>query len=711
MISSPTASSSSDRNSDLESNNVPSKFQKPSKDNRLETSVDMTTPRFPPSQLAQAAPFVYVHTPSNALYVSPNSPSTFVKSTPSIPILKPSTVSHKPMPSLSVPSTQSVLLPNKNNAMKPQQIVIQKGGTFLIKPVNLGGYSDNVLGNKIHITTTSSYVPKPIAPKFVLTSLPKPTGMTVKNPVQSNLTILPMTVPTTTESSQNAFKIVNTPLLSFQIADKQSTSPINVVCDSNSNSSDDSDNKLICSEIIDLDSPVKEEQSPNNDIIISSPNLLEKPVKKPKELKFSQHGVSILKKSITFCRDNFNHNSKSPTISDSVSATPVSKDIEASISNLVVENTVPASSEPKGTSIVTQKSGRRKSSFCYRKDFDDSIQFLDDAVDLQKSLQDNGISLTRAENNDVSSNEKNEENEVELKIIETLPDLEIETAFDEDINKMIKWENGLGKLPGTDLKFIMNEFNMVEFISNSDYEDTVAAKTTKSKEKIKEEDIRCIQCGCYGLLSDFISTKYCSFSCKEKRKEIMKEKELKHKKRKKMKKREMEENKNDGESESSVENSYNSRIPMFWKCKNKEFSWAKYLEFTKSQSAPVKLFSDPFPYSRNKFKPGMKLEGIDPHHPSHFCILTVVEVQGYRMRLHFDGFPKDYDFWVNADSNDIFPLGWCEKNGRYLNPPPEYADEEFNWVQYVKDTRSLAAPKSSFPDRSRNVSIPINITM
>lgn len=114
-----------------------------------------------------------------------------------------------------------------------------------------------------------------------------------------------------------------------------------------------------------------------------------------------------------------------------------------------------------------------------------------------------------------------------------------------------------------------------------------------------------------------------------------------------------------------------------------------------------------FPQSRNSFKVGMKLEGLDPSHPSLFCVLTVAEVrvimfvygfdsaedyvclypclcylswiyawclfasqiQGYRVRLHFDGYPECYDFWANADSWDLKPAGWCEKNGHKLLLP------------------------------------------
>lgn len=65
-----------------------------------------------------------------------------------------------------------------------------------------------------------------------------------------------------------------------------------------------------------------------------------------------------------------------------------------------------------------------------------------------------------------------------------------------------------------------------------------------------------------------------------------------------------------------------------WQTGKLGFSWSKYLEHCKAKAAPVKLFKDPFPYAKNHFKVGMKLEGIDPEHPSRYCVLTVVEVVG-----------------------------------------------------------------------------------
>lgn len=121
----------------------------------------------------------------------------------------------------------------------------------------------------------------------------------------------------------------------------------------------------------------------------------------------------------------------------------------------------------------------------------------------------------------------------------------------------------------------------------------------------------------------------------------------------------------------------------------------------------------------------MKLEGIDPEHPSRYCVITVVEVvgqscntlrsifretwtplltpshaTGYRIRLHFDGYAENYDFWANADSMDLFPVGWAEKNGHRLDPPKGYVASNFNWNGYLKICKATAAPKNIFSNKN-----------
>ncbi|XP_075384850.1 lethal(3)malignant brain tumor-like protein 1 [Tenrec ecaudatus] len=138
--------------------------------------------------------------------------------------------------------------------------------------------------------------------------------------------------------------------------------------------------------------------------------------------------------------------------------------------------------------------------------------------------------------------------------------------------------------------------------------------------------------------------------------------------------------------------------------KKEAWSWECYLEEQKAITAPVSLFQDyqAVTHHKNGFKLGMKLEGIDPQHPSMYFILTVAEVCGYRLRLHFDGYSECHDFWINANSPDIHPAGWFEKTGHKLQPPKGYKEEEFSWSQYLHRTRAQAAPKHLFVSQSHS---------
>nr|XP_057915637.1 lethal(3)malignant brain tumor-like protein 4 isoform X2 [Doryrhamphus excisus] len=131
------------------------------------------------------------------------------------------------------------------------------------------------------------------------------------------------------------------------------------------------------------------------------------------------------------------------------------------------------------------------------------------------------------------------------------------------------------------------------------------------------------------------------------------------------------------------------------------WSWQNYLNQENAEAAPLALFtqSQSYPSKKNGFKVGMKLEGIDPLHPSMFCVLTVAEVIGYRLRLHIDGYSECYDFWVNADSPEIKPTGWCQGNKHRLHPPKGSSESEFDWPQYLQSTGAQAAPTTLFTCR------------
>ncbi|XP_011304993.1 lethal(3)malignant brain tumor-like protein 3 isoform X2 [Fopius arisanus] len=359
-----------------------------------------------------------------------------------------------------------------------------------------------------------------------------------------------------------------------------------------------------------------------------------------------------------------------------------------------------------------------------------------------------------------------------------------------DAAKALDWKDGVGSLPGSSLKFLINEFGMMEVVdedenskqdkhSNGDKENvflsrnsskSVAVTATndkknedkKSRQSVSADTLYCCEsCGCYGMAAEFESPISCSPACTEmiavkKQLRIKKEKEAKElrakRKRKKMlmqeqnlkeglekvseveidetdkekdierekekekeksrakekiskeerMKYESDEESRDTSTTNVDEESQNEKIESKypWQTGKHGFSWSKYLEHCKAKAAPVKLFKDPFPYGKNLFKVGMKLEGIDPEHPSRYCILTVFEVVGYRIRLHFDGYPENFDFWVNADSMDIFPVGWAEKNGHKLDPPKGYVPTNFSWNAYLKTCKATPAPKTAFSSKS-----------
>ncbi|XP_016842444.1 lethal(3)malignant brain tumor-like protein 4 isoform X5 [Nasonia vitripennis] len=346
-----------------------------------------------------------------------------------------------------------------------------------------------------------------------------------------------------------------------------------------------------------------------------------------------------------------------------------------------------------------------------------------------------------------------------------------------DAAKVLDWKDGVGSLPGSTLKFCMNEFGLMEvveeneskqdkdgnigdkenvcFTQNSSKSSTPTIVNEKKPEDKKPRTVSadtfycCEGCGCHGLASEFESPNSCSPSCTEyievlKQQKLRKEKELNKemrakKKRKRMlqeqqakdrdkskepnsksndfddKSRDSEDKSQDKEKSETDEDTKDSTNAAAmdeesqgeseskqypWQTGKRGFSWSKYLEHTKAKAAPVRLFKDAFPYSKNNFKVGMKLEGIDPNHPSHYCVLTIAEIIGYRLRLHFDGYAENFDFWVNADSMDIFPVGWAEKNGHKLQPPKGYVQSNFNWNAYLRICKATAAPKTLFSNKN-----------
>ncbi|XP_069087231.1 lethal(3)malignant brain tumor-like protein 2 isoform X2 [Pleurodeles waltl] len=99
----------------------------------------------------------------------------------------------------------------------------------------------------------------------------------------------------------------------------------------------------------------------------------------------------------------------------------------------------------------------------------------------------------------------------------------------------------------------------------------------------------------------------------------------------------------------------------------KTFNWETYLTQTNSKDAPARLFNMDCP--NHGFKMGMKLEAVDLMEPRLICVGTVRRVVQRLLRIHFDGWDTEYDQWVDCESPDIYPVGWCELTGYQLQPP------------------------------------------
>ncbi|XP_076864370.1 MBT domain-containing protein 1-like isoform X5 [Brachyhypopomus gauderio] len=104
------------------------------------------------------------------------------------------------------------------------------------------------------------------------------------------------------------------------------------------------------------------------------------------------------------------------------------------------------------------------------------------------------------------------------------------------------------------------------------------------------------------------------------------------------------------------------------------FRWFDYLRETTAVAAPVKLFNKDVP--NHGFVPGMKLEAVDLMEPRLVCVATVTRIVHRLLRIHFDGWENEYDQWVDCESPDLYPVGWCQLTGYQLQPPALQASRE-----------------------------------
>ncbi len=118
---------------------------------------------------------------------------------------------------------------------------------------------------------------------------------------------------------------------------------------------------------------------------------------------------------------------------------------------------------------------------------------------------------------------------------------------------------------------------------------------------------------------------------------------------------------------------------------NELSKWPKFLERIihsaggeKGLFAPETCFASTPPAKppRNEFKPGQKLEAVDPKNPHLICPATVRDVNRDKIFVLFDGWSQASQFWVSYTSRDIFPVGWCKRVGHDLQMPGDLKEEK-----------------------------------
>lgn len=102
---------------------------------------------------------------------------------------------------------------------------------------------------------------------------------------------------------------------------------------------------------------------------------------------------------------------------------------------------------------------------------------------------------------------------------------------------------------------------------------------------------------------------------------------------------------------------------------SEKFNWLDYLEETNSTCVPASSFRA---RPTNLFKPGMKLEVVDPLNARYIRVATIVARNAYSIKINFDNWDEKFDFWISDNSPDLHPINYCYHTGHYLEEPPSY---------------------------------------
>lgn len=69
------------------------------------------------------------------------------------------------------------------------------------------------------------------------------------------------------------------------------------------------------------------------------------------------------------------------------------------------------------------------------------------------------------------------------------------------------------------------------------------------------------------------------------------------------------------------------------------------------------------------FSSGMALELVDKKNPTLIRPAVITMVQEYLIKVLFIGWAEKYSYWLDDDSCNIFPPGYCKRTGHPIECP------------------------------------------
>lgn len=96
------------------------------------------------------------------------------------------------------------------------------------------------------------------------------------------------------------------------------------------------------------------------------------------------------------------------------------------------------------------------------------------------------------------------------------------------------------------------------------------------------------------------------------------------------------------------------------------FSWDNYLRTNRAEAVPKDAFHMRKPKS---FNIGMALEVVDKKNTSLIRPAVITNIDDYLIKVLFIGWPERYAYWVEDDSSEIFPPGYCKRTGHPIECP------------------------------------------